>query len=48
MREVCIAICASFILLGCHGKSAIEHTQATSTLKPVNTKHEPGMLEQYS
>ncbi len=47
MRAVCIAICASFILLGCHGKSAIEHTQATSTLKPVNTEHEPGILEQY-
>ena len=47
MRGVCIAVCASFILLGCHGKSAMEHTQATSTLKPVNTEHEPGLLEQY-
>lgn len=47
MRGVCIAVCASFILLGCHGKSAMEHTQATSTLKPVDTEHEPGLLEQY-
>ncbi len=47
MRGVCIAVCASFILLGCHGKSAMEHTQATSTLKPVNTENEPGLLEQY-
>lgn len=47
MRGVCIAVYASFILLGCHGKSAMEHTQATSTLKPVNTEHEPGLLEQY-
>lgn len=47
MRGVCIAVCASFILLGCHGKSAMQHTQATSTLKPVNTEHEPGLLEQY-
>lgn len=47
MRGVCIAVCASFILLGCHGKSAMEHTQATATLKPVDTEHEPGLLEQY-
>ncbi|MGC3819646.1 DUF2846 domain-containing protein [Acinetobacter sp. G11] len=47
MRGVCIAVCASFILLGCHGKSAMEHTQATSTLKPIDTEHEPGLLEQY-
>lgn len=47
MRGVCIAVCASFILLGCHGKSAMEHTQVTSTLKPVDTEHEPGLLEQY-
>lgn len=47
MRGVCIAVCASFILLGCHGKSAMEHTQSTSTLKPVDTEHEPGLLEQY-
>ncbi|CAB1208595.1 DUF2846 domain-containing protein [Acinetobacter bouvetii] len=47
MRGVCIAICASVILLGCHGKTAMEHAQVTSTLKPVDTEHEPGMLEQY-
>lgn len=47
MRGVCIAVCASIILMGCHGKSAFEHAQATSTLKPVNTEHEPGLLEQY-
>ena len=47
MRGVCIAVCASFILLGCHGKSAMEHTQAPSTLNPVDTEHEPGLLEQY-
>ena len=46
MREFCIALCASFILLGCHGK-AIKHIPATSTLKVVNTDHAPGMLEQY-
>jgi len=47
MRGVCIAVCASFILLGCHGKSAMQHAEVTSTLKPVNTEHEPSLLEQY-
>ena len=47
MRGVCIAVCASIILLGCHGKSAVEHAQVTSTLKPVDFNSKPGFIEQH-
>ena len=47
MRGVCIAVCASVILWGCHGKTTIEQAQVTSTLKPIDTEHAPGMIEQY-
>src|SRR5690606_3989576 len=47
MRGVCIAVCASIILVGCHGKSAVEHAQVTSTLKPVDFNSEPGFIEQH-
>ena len=47
MRGVCIAVCASIILMGCHGKSAVEHAQVTSTLKPVDFNSEPGFIEQH-
>ncbi|OTG90006.1 DUF2846 domain-containing protein [Acinetobacter sp. ANC 3813] len=48
MRSVYIAIFSSMILLGCHGKSALEQEpHLASTLKDVNFEHEPGVMEQY-
>lgn len=48
MRAVYITMFTGLALLGCHGKPAVESAPAlASTLKSVDTEHDPSLIEQY-
>ena len=47
MRSLCLMLCSSLFLFGCHKQVVLEQPELSSTLDPVNTYQAPGLVEQY-